>query len=531
MKLNQITKSISLALLTSTAAYSAEFLVITNGDKGGGAPNEISNGVFEVDTLRSAIELADDETAFPGADTIGFDARIFNQQQAEINVNLAGDNFDLGALGGISYSAFGINSEITVAGPTNATLRLVAGDLRHFQVNEGGQLNISHVTLDDGFAPTNLSGIGGSIYVRRNGVLNLSDTTLSNNQASSGGAVFVGPLFFISPGIENVTSTITKARFIANKTRGVGGGRGGAVFHSGAADELGLVISESTFSENSSTGDGGAIFAAGKLMIDSSTIHNNQAGTSSSDANGGGIGVRSNVTITLNNSTITNNKASREGGGIDIRTTVGKGINKITNSTITNNQSLFAEAPSAFKHKLGNGEIEFDSSGGGIAAYGYVDNDNLVIHNSIIVGNTETTAMLADDVAAILQPDSSHNFIGAGDSVFAITDGVNGNQIGTRDVPIDAQLQPLADNGGATLTQLPVTGSPVIDAGSDALCETTDQRGFIRPFDGDGNGITTCDIGAVELGAVTDLIFKDGFDELICEFSLTANKSAIRGCR
>ncbi len=62
----------------------------------------------------------------------------------------------------------------------------------------------------------------------------------------------------------------------------------------------------------------------------------------------------------------------------------------------------------------------------------------------------------------------------------------------------DPALGPLADNGGLTLTHEPLPGSPVIDAGVDADCPATDQRGEARPFDGDGDGEAHCDIGAVE---------------------------------
>ena len=64
----------------------------------------------------------------------------------------------------------------------------------------------------------------------------------------------------------------------------------------------------------------------------------------------------------------------------------------------------------------------------------------------------------------------------------------------------DPQLGPLEDNGGPSRTMAPMTGSPLIDAGS-AFGLTTDQRGVARPSDffalpdaGDGS-----DIGAVEL--------------------------------
>ncbi len=56
----------------------------------------------------------------------------------------------------------------------------------------------------------------------------------------------------------------------------------------------------------------------------------------------------------------------------------------------------------------------------------------------------------------------------------------------------------LADNGGPTLTHLPQSSSPAMDAGDDQECPLTDQRGFDRPFDGDGDGEPICDIGAVE---------------------------------
>jgi hypothetical protein len=76
---------------------------------------------------------------------------------------------------------------------------------------------------------------------------------------------------------------------------------------------------------------------------------------------------------------------------------------------------------------------------------------------------------------------------------------------------LDPLLGPLQDNGGFTLTHLPLPGSPVIDAGSPAIlgsgdgaCESTDQRGIVRPMNGDGLGDSLCDIGAVE----ADILFK-----------------------
>ena len=67
------------------------------------------------------------------------------------------------------------------------------------------------------------------------------------------------------------------------------------------------------------------------------------------------------------------------------------------------------------------------------------------------------------------------------------------------DVQADAQLGPLADNGGVTLTHLPDVDSPAVAGGQTGPCELdVDQRGMARP-QGDA-----CDIGAVEVEQVPE---------------------------
>jgi hypothetical protein len=54
-------------------------------------------------------------------------------------------------------------------------------------------------------------------------------------------------------------------------------------------------------------------------------------------------------------------------------------------------------------------------------------------------------------------------------------------------------------NGGTTPTHALLPGSPAIDKGLNAnVVLPTDQRGFLRIVDGDGNGTAIVDIGAFE---------------------------------
>jgi hypothetical protein len=89
-----------------------------------------------------------------------------------------------------------------------------------------------------------------------------------------------------------------------------------------------------------------------------------------------------------------------------------------------------------------------------------------------------------------LNPASANNLIETAGNACGLTDGVNGNIIGA-----DPTLGPLAGNGGATPTHALLPSSPAIDAGADASCPTTDQRGMPRPRG------AHCDIGAFEAEA------------------------------
>ena len=66
-------------------------------------------------------------------------------------------------------------------------------------------------------------------------------------------------------------------------------------------------------------------------------------------------------------------------------------------------------------------------------------------------------------------------------------------------------------DGGFTPTLALLPGAAAIDAGTNGGCFGLDQRGAVRPFDGDGDQVAECDVGAYERGAPLG-IFADGFE-------------------
>ncbi|MFN8420946.1 MAG: choice-of-anchor Q domain-containing protein [Anaerolineae bacterium] len=225
----------------------------------------------------------------------------------------------------------------------------------------------------------------------------------------------------------------------------------------GIANQGTVTLTNSTISGNSG-GIGGGIFNNGPsatLTIVNSTISGNTATTNV----GGGI-ANLGGTLTVTNSTISGNFAAA-GGGISVAS--GSLLTTITNTTISGNSTS-------------------SGTGGNI----YVANNSTILttlRNTIVAGGT-CTGSLNDGGGNLAYPTACGS-IAAGSN------------------PLLGALQ---NNGGTTLTHLPGVGSPAIDAGNDAICaaapvNNVDQRGVARPQDGNGDSVTHCDIGAVEVAA------------------------------
>lgn len=330
------------------------------------------------------------------------------------------------------------------------------------------------------------SGQGTTIlYGQGGGVLTLGpDTTaaidhltITNGVAGTGGGIYnVGDLSLADVELSNNTATATA---------------GGAIRNFGT-----LVLNRVIVTDSEAVRNGGGISNedGASLTIIDSTISENQVTTS--PYSGGGIYNSSSGSVIIQNTTLSGNSAP-VGGGL-----FNNGSAMLTNVTLSGNSA----------------STTLTAGGGAIFNNGYVP-AQLWLWNVTIAGNTSTIpaalvnsgsievmahTIVADNTGgdcinsgSISGANEHHNL--GGDGTCA-SDGLMTDP--SDQTSTDPKLLALADNGGPTMTMALDASSPAIDAGGTCMSGgsplLTDQRGWPRTVDGDVNGTATCDIGAFE---------------------------------
>ena len=272
-------------------------------------------------------------------------------------------------------------------------------------INNAGSLTLQACTLTDNTATSNMGpyyGLGGAIY--NTGTLITSYTnTFSDNSALSGGAIANGP-------------------------------RGIASLENDVYSSIPATSNSPAIPGNSATQDGGAIYNAGNMTVYGCTLSGNKAEFGGGLFNDGG-------TVTLFTATLAGNTAagssagSGQGGGLD-----NNGAMTLCFTTVSTNSA---------------------NQGGGIC-----NSNSLTLVNSIVAANTLTYPTDPDpDFSGNVVADSAYNLIGDGTGLSGISNGVNGNQVGSSSAPINPLLAPLGNYGGLTETMPVQSGSPAIGAG------------------------------------------------------------------
>ncbi|MGI9457954.1 MAG: hypothetical protein ACR2NU_15425, partial [Aeoliella sp.] len=346
-----------------------------------------------------------------------------------------------------------ISSSISIEGPGADLLKISGGgSTRVVKVDQGAALYLSGLTIADGYT----TGSGGGVY--SDGDLTLNGVVLVGNYAANSGGGLHSP---------SGELTVTETTFEAN-TANMGGG----VYRAPTGSETTNIVS-STFHANMAAaiqsvhhGRGGGLYVAGggtgQVEIVNSTISTNQA------SKGGGIHVQSSQPVLIVNSTVTRNNAlplgSASGGGV---------------------------------------------SGGGINIW--QSGSDVTMHNTIVSENT-ATASYRTNMYGSLQAGSSHNLVqlpNNGSGTGGLTNGEDGNII--LQPSESALLEELDDNGGMTMSHVPLADSPAVGAGSVDVAQnfelTGDQRNgaaaITDRFTGSGGGLgaASVTIGSIEFNS------------------------------
>ncbi|MGB7537375.1 MAG: right-handed parallel beta-helix repeat-containing protein [Anaerolineales bacterium] len=381
------------------------------------------------------------------ADNTGFTSGAIYIQKGEVRLNGSTLTGNVGWDAGGVYVAEGADNLLWIKDGTRIGKPgegNISGVLSEGAKKGGGIYSEADVILKDSFVEGN-SGAGIQIFHETGLIsLDISGSEIAGNS------------------MQGIDARNTDVTLSASEVRG--NGSGGIYTHLGT---LSVLESSVTSNENG----GGIVMEGGHLVMTDATVAlNTNAGP------GGGIFAHNLADANIAGSTISGNSTTEDGGGLYLQT---YGLIQIINSTISGNKAA-----------AGGGGL---SAGGGDIRLNYVtlannqtgdssaikNSANLTIANSILAQNGASNCHLAESPVSLghnLSDDSSCVFAGAGD--------IN-NQ--------NAQILPLHDNGGPTLTHALMNTSPAVNNADDAMCPASDQRGIARPFG------PHCDRGAYEL--------------------------------
>jgi CSLREA domain-containing protein len=438
------------------------------------------------------------------ADVIANDG-LCSLREAIINAN---NNSRLFAATGECAAGSGVDTINLPAGTYNLTIPPTGtNDATTGDLNITAQVNIvgsGNPTVQGGpgwtdrvffisFSPVSMSGFtisGGNLHlaaradggagIRVGGALTLSNMTVSGN-------------------------TLTVSNFVD--------GPGGGIY---VTRDGSLTLTNSTVAGNHAP-RGAGIWTLGPLTVTGSTVSGNQGtATVIGDGNGAGI-VVAETSASIANSTISGNSGAGRGGGLHFELPGPSDVVNLSNVTIANNSAtegggIYLEPGTLNLNNVTIANNSATQEAGGIFATRGTYN----LSNTIIAGNAAPISPNCENFFQGPINSNGNNLIG--NNTGCTISGVKASdKIGTGASPINPLLAALANNGGSTQTMALQKGSPAIDAGNNATCAATDQRGFARP---EG---PACDMGAYEVALEITGTVVEFFNTILGHYFITAN--------
>lgn len=333
-------------------------------------------------------------------------------------------------------------SALVSAVSSGGTVTFECGPGQH-TIDVTSEILISNSVVVNGGGTITLDGNNNSriFHIQDSGTLELHNITLTGGFAkhASGGAILN----------DGGSLTINHSLISGNGADGGGGLKSTGPLH----------IIDSTFTQNTGYHEGGAILISGGVVtIEKSLFQENRSswgGAISNDQNGGNISII--------NSTFSGNTVGFVGGYFAGGAVSNESLTTITASTFAGNATTAGEG--------NNGADAILNMGWG----------HLFLYNSIVVDPANASLC---------------------DGSFDGTDGVlaGDGSCGANIVTTDPVIEPLADNGGPTLTHALLRDAAAVNRGVNERCPATDQRGVTRPVG------PHCDLGAYELASSPPVI-------------------------
>lgn len=353
-------------------------------------------------------------------------------------------------------------------------------------------------------------GFGGGLFTT-NGTVTVWNSSFNNNNCQGSSAGALGGAILQASGslsISNGSFVKNGVLFSRSSNGGAGLAAGGAIaslsgtvaidfsqLNSNTATDLGGT--PATFMQPGPA-QGGAIYSAGTLTVDHTTIQGNNAGgaggeSTPPDVCGGGLFNSGNAiicrsTVSFNNATGAQAAPQTAGRGL------GGGIYNAGQLAMTNCTVSLNTAVSGYGNLSTNG----DAYGGGIANFGgTLTGMNLTIaSNSALpnvfvdhgTGGTTNGSEIATTNGTFAIENSIIAYGGLVPNVWGTINDL-GNNICSDDSggfsypsmsSVDPLLEPLANYGGPTATMALLPDSPAIEFGTAVGAPSTDQRGEPR---------------------------------------------------
>jgi hypothetical protein len=244
---------------------------------------------------------------------------------------------------------------------------------------------------------------------------------------------------------------------------------GGAIYNAGT-----VLVLNSTLDYNRAHKKGGGIYNLGNLTVRNSTLKNNEVNIGNVPGESGGAIYNAGIAV-IDASTISGNIASQSGAGI---ANAGGGNLSVVNSTISGNSTTLSG--------LASGAAIMN---GGDLSISYT---TVAFNNGISSGAVWSAPDTFSSFNSIISNNTPQN---CSYPATSLIHGDNLDDDGSCDnftINADPQLDPLASNGGPTMTHAIAPSSPAKNAAS-GFFPPMDQRGEPRPHG------SAADLGSFEL--------------------------------